>query len=111
MAVGADVLTHRPAPEAATWEAGDFFQNVPECDVNSSNRRGTHDAVAVPKVLAVHHLPKMLDPRRILTDDQLGEVLDRTDNRSRVPFERRFAPAEQAILVGEDFDKDPVPHP
>ena len=40
-----------------------------------------------------------------------GEVLDRADDRPRVPFERRLAPAEQAVLIGEDLDEHPVPHP
>ena len=69
------------------------------------------DAVAVPEVLAVHHLPEVLDARRVLADEQLGEVLDRPDDGARVPFERRLAPAEQAVLIGEDLDEDPVPHP
>ena len=36
---------------------------------------------------------------------------DGPDDAARVPFERRLAPAEQAVLVGEDLDEDPVPHP
>ena len=42
--------------------------------------------------------------------EQLGDVFDRADDRARVPFERRFAPAPQAGLVGEDLDEDPVAH-
>ena len=57
--------------------------------------------MAVPEVLAVHHLPEVLDPRRVFADEQLGEVLDRADDGARVPFERRLAPAEQPVLVGE----------
>ena len=32
------------------------------------------------------------------------------DDRARVPFERRFAPAPQARLVGQDLNEDPVAH-
>ena len=37
----------------------------------------------------------------ILADEQLGEILDRPDDRARVPLERRLAPAVQARLVGD----------
>src|SRR5918995_2552804 len=40
--------------------------------------RGTaHDAVGVPEVLPVHHLPEVLDPGGVLADEELGKVLDR----------------------------------
>ena len=86
-------------------------EDVPERDVDAADRRAADDAVAVPEVLAVHHLPEVLDPRRVFADDQLGEILDRADDRARVPLERRLAPAEQAGLVGDDLDEDPVAHP
>ncbi len=65
----------------------------------------------MPEVLAEHHLPKMLDASGILSNNQLGNVFNGADNRSRVPFQRRFAPAIQSGLVGQHFDKDPVAHP
>ena len=65
----------------------------------------------VPEVLAEHHLPEVLDPGRVLADDQLGDVLDRADDCAGVPFERRLTPAVRARLVGDDADEDPVPHP
>ena len=40
-----------------------------------------------------------------------GDVLDRADDAARVPFERGLAPAEEAGLIGDDFDEHPVPHP
>ena len=54
------------------------------------------DPARVPEVLAEHHLPEVLDPGRVLADDQLGDVLDRADDRARVPLERRLAPAVAA---------------
>jgi hypothetical protein len=47
----------------------------------------------------------MLDPGGIFADQQLRDVLDRADDRPRVPFERGFSPAPQAVLVGEDLDE------
>jgi hypothetical protein len=62
-------------------------------------------------VLAVHHLPQVLDARRILADQQRRKVLDRADDAARVPLERRLAPAVQARLVGMDLDENSVAHP
>jgi hypothetical protein len=39
-------------------------------------------------MLTEHHLPEVLDAARILADEQLGNILDRADDRARVPFER-----------------------
>ena len=41
---------------------------------------------------------------------QRRQVLDRADDRARLPLERRLAPAEEAGLVGVDADEHPVPH-
>ena len=111
MAVEADVVAHRPAPELVAGHAVHLAEDVPEGDVDAADRRAADDAVAVPEVLAVHHLPEVLDPRRVFADEQLGEVFDRADDGARVPFERRLAPAPQPGLVGQDFDEDPVAHP
>jgi hypothetical protein len=62
-------------------------------------------------MLAVHHLPQVLHPRRIFADQQLSDVLDCADDRPRMPLERRLAPAEEPVLVGQHLDEDPVPHP
>jgi len=67
--------------------------------------------VAVPEVLAVHHLPQVLDPRRVFADDELRQVFDRPDDGPGVPFQGRLAPPEEAVLVGEHLDEHPVPHP
>ena len=38
--------------------------DVPQGEVDAADRRRADDAVAVPEVLPVHHLPQMLDARR-----------------------------------------------
>ena len=68
------------------------------------------DAVAVPEMLAIHHLPEMLNACWIFSDEKLRNVFDRSNHTSRVPFQSRLAPAKQTILVRHDFDKDPVSH-
>src|SRR5438034_3861400 len=89
----------------------DLAEDVPKRDVDAARGRAAHDAVPVPEMLAVHGLPEMLDPRRILSDDEGLDVFDGTDHRARVPFERGLAPAPQPGLVGEHLDEHPVAHP
>ena len=96
MAVEPHVVAHRAAPELVARDAVHLAEDVPERDVDAAHRRAADDVVAVPEVLAEHHLPEVLDPRRVLADDQLGEVLDGADDRPRVPLERRLAPAVEA---------------
>ena len=111
MAVEANVIAHRPAPELVARDAVHLAEDVPQCDVDAAHRRAADDVVAVPEVLAEHHLPEVLDPGRVLADDQLGQILDGTDDRPRVPLERRLAPAVETVLVGDDANEHPVPHP
>ena len=86
-------------------------EDVPERDVDPAHGRPADDVVAVPEVLPEHHLPQVLDSRGVLADDQLREVLDRSDDGARVPLERRLAPPVEAGLVRHDPDEDPVAHP
>ena len=65
----------------------------------------------MPEMLSPHHLPKVFDAAWVFADDQFRQIFDRADDASRVPLERRFAPAEQSRLIGDDFDKHPVSHP
>src|SRR5438270_789798 len=86
-------------------------QDVPQGQVDAADGRGPHDAGAVPEVLAVHHLPEMLDARGIFADEQRGDVLNSSDDGARVPFQGGLSPAVQALLISEDLDEDPVAHP
>src|SRR4029450_1239374 len=110
-AIEAHLVTDAPAPEPVAGDTVHLAEDVPERDVDPAHRRAAGDAVRVPEVLAEHHLPEVLDPGRVLADDQLGDVLDRADDGARVPLERRLAPAVQPRLVRDDADEHPVPHP
>jgi hypothetical protein len=110
MAVGPHIVAHGSAEEFREWQVRDLADDVPEGEVDPGDGGGTHDAVAVPEMLAIHHLPEMLDPGRILADEERGKVLDRPDDAAGVPLERRFAPADETGLIGHDLDEDPVPH-
>ena len=105
------MVAHRAAPQLVAGHAVHLAEDVPERDVDPAHGRPADDVVAVPEVLAEHHLPQVLDARGVLADDQLREVLDRSDDGARVPLERRLAPAVEAGLVRHDPDEDPVAHP
>src|SRR5258708_18220035 len=110
MAIEADVVSDRPTPELVAGDAVDLAQDVPEGDVDAADGRTADNAGSMPKMLAVHHLPEVLDARGVLADEELADVLDGADHRPSVPFQRSFAPAEEARLIGTDFHKDPIPH-
>jgi len=105
------VVADRPAPELGTRHAAHLAEDVPQGQVDAGDGRGPDDAVPVPEVLPVHHLPEVLDPRRVFAHQQLGTVLHGPDDGPRVPLERGLAPAEQAVLIGEYLHEHPVPHP
>jgi len=105
------VVADGAAPELGAGEVRHLAEDVPEGDVDAGDRGGPLDAMAVPEVLADHHLPEMLDPRGILADDELGEILHRADDAAGVPFERGLAPAPEPGLVGDNLHEHPVPHP
>ena len=109
--VEAHVVADAPAPELVAGDAVHLAEEIPERDVDPAHRGAADDPARVPEVLAEHHLPEVLDPGRVLADDQLGDVLDRADDRARVPLERRLAPAVEPGLVGDHADEHPVAHP
>jgi hypothetical protein len=89
----------------------DFADDIPERDINSGDRSGSFNPAPVPEVLSPHHLPEMLYPGRIFTDQELGQIFNRTDHAPCVPFQSGLAPANQARLIGDHFDENPVTHP
>ncbi len=72
MAVRADRIAYRSAPQPMTRHAVDLAQYVPEGEVDAADRRAADDAVPVPEMLAVHRLPEVLDASRIFAHDQRG---------------------------------------
>ena len=58
-----------------------------------------------PKGLAVDFLVDVFDARRVFADQHGRKVFHRADDAARLPFERSFAPAIEAGLVGFDRTK------
>ena len=111
MGIGADVVADRTAPEFGAGHPGDFAHDVPEGDIDAGDGGRADDAVAMPEMLAIHHLPEIFDAGWVFADEELAEILDRADDAAGVPFEGRFTPADEPGLIGGDFDEDPVAHP
>ena len=111
MAIRSDVVTDRAAPELGAWQIGYLSKNIPQRQIDSRDGGGPHHSVTMPEMLAIHHLPEMLDPPGIFANEQAGNILDRSDHAFSMPFQRRLAPTVEAGLIGEDFDEDPIPHP
>ena len=84
--------------------AVDLPGDVPQGQVDAGDDRRADDPVAVPEVLAEHHLPEVLDPPGVLADDQLGQVGDRPDDGPGVPLQGRFPPAVQPRLIGGTYE-------
>ncbi len=111
VAIRPDVIPHGATPQLRTRHSGDLARDIPQRQIDPGDSRGADNPMAVPEMLAVHHLPQMLDPARVLAHHQLGQILHRTHHRPRVPFQRRLAPAVQPRLIGQHLDKHPIPHP
>src|ERR1700754_1055578 len=60
--------------------------------------------------MAIKLLVDMLDIPRILPDQHRSEIFNRTHDCAGLPFERRLPPTEQACLVRDDFNEDPIAH-
>jgi hypothetical protein len=83
--------------------------DVPERLLDGAHRR-EGDGTAAEERLAVHQLPQMLDPRRVLADDVLPILLDRRSDRARVGRQASL-PDPAHTFVRLDDDEEPVPRP
>ena len=108
--VGTYVVAHRTAPQFRAGQVGDLAEDIPQGDVDSGDGGSSNDPAAMPEVLAIHHLPQMLDPGRVFADEQHRQILDGTDDAPGVPLQGGLAPAVEAGLIGYHLDKDPVAH-
>src|SRR5690349_16010874 len=87
-----------------------FTGDIPKRNVDTANRCTTHNAVTMPEMLTVHHLPKMLYTTRIFTNQQLRQIFYGSNHTSGMPLKRRFAPTPKTRLICYNFNKDPIPH-
>ena len=111
MAIRPHIIPHRPTKHLRQRHVRHLAHDVPQREVDARDGRRAHDAVPVPEVLPVHHLPEILHARRVLTDKEMRHVLDRAHHAARVPLQRRLTPADEPRLIRDHFHKHPVSHP
>ena len=58
----------------------------------------------------LHHANRLFNIARIAAEQQGLQILHGADHASGLPFECRFAPAEQAGLIGLYAHEHPVAH-
>ena len=69
------MIANRPTPKLMHWHAVKFPKNVPQCQIDTANRGAPDNTVAMPEMLAKHHLPEVFDATRILADQKLADIL------------------------------------
>ena len=72
--------------------------------------RAADDDAATPEGVAIDRLPVVLDPRRILADQVLRDVVDRADDRLGLAFQAGLTDPGDAG-VGAHLDEDQVGAP
>ena len=74
-----------------------FAANVPQCLIDSGDRRAKHRATPV-KAADIHQLPQMLHLHRIAADNQILQVHHAGHRGRSLAFERGFPPADYALI-------------
>jgi hypothetical protein len=83
--------------------------DIPQGLIDSAQGRQVGDA-APPEILPVHDLPEVLNPPRILPDQQNRQVLHGPGYRLGFPFQGGLAPSIQSRLASIHPDEDPISH-
>ena len=109
MVVIAQRVANRSAKQLADRFSGLLALDVPKRLIDAADGGHAGNAVA-PEILAMHDLPEVFDTKRVLADEQYGEVLDRPGHALRFPLQGRLAPTPQPGFTGLYLDEDPVAH-
>src|SRR5690606_9177276 len=104
--VAADPRVHPdPIPYRATEQRVHRYAvrlpgDVPQRLIETGHRAGEYGSTAVEAALG-EHMPVVFDPPRVLSDQVLGEHVDRGPYDLGAPFDDRLAPAHQAVVGGD----------
>ena len=105
-AVGFDFVAHQPAHQLPDRRVQHFAFDIPQRLVDAGD--GAHqDRPPAVEARAVHHLPKVVNARRILTNQVFTQLVHRRFYGTRPPFNHRFAPAHNPF-IGFDFQEHPA---
>ena len=99
--VGAQPVPGRPAQELVDRHPGELALDVPQRHVHGGDR-GHRDRAAAPVRGPVQELPGVLDPVRVLADQQLRDVLLQIRGHGELaPVQGRVADPGHAVLGGD----------
>ena len=104
--VEADPVAHPAAEQLVDRDAERLAEDVPQRLLDAGDG-AADDHAAAPERVAVDRLPVVLDPRRVLADQVLLDVVDRADDRLGFSFQTGLADAGDPG-VGRDLDEDQV---
>ena len=96
-------VIERPAQQLIDRAAEHLAADVPERLVYARERR-TQDWTRAVKGMNVDRLPEVLNPHRILADQEVAQIVHGGDHGAGFPFESGFSPADDAG-VRFDFDE------
>jgi hypothetical protein len=105
--VDADSLTRRAAEELVDRDAEPLALEIPERDVDAGN--GAHDHLPGRPEGAAHELrPPVLDPRGILSHEELGAVVEDAEHAAPLSGQAGLADARQPLVGADENDDDGV---
>ena len=105
--IAPDALTHRPAEKLIDRHTQRLPLDVPQRDLDPTDRRHLHNATPHVKVV-IQRLPVLLDPPRLLTHQKLPELLHHRRHR---PRPRRSLTPSRNPLIRLDLHEHIVPRP
>ena len=105
-AVGFDFIAHQATQQLPDRRIQRLPFDVPQRLVNTGDR-AHQDRSAAIKAGAVHDLPQIVDPRRILANQIVPQLMYRRLHGARPAFDDRLAPADYP-LVGFNLEEHPA---
>jgi hypothetical protein len=107
VAVDPHPLARRPAEEVVNGNAEPLPLEVPERNVDPGDR--AHDHLSGRPECAANHLaPPVLDPRRVLPDQQVAEVVEDAEHAASATGEARLADPCQPLVGADEHDEHGV---
>ena len=103
-AVGLHAVAHAAAEQLVDRYTERLALDVPQCLVDPGD--GTHqDRAATIETAPVERLPQIVDPRRVLSDQVVRQLMDGRFDRLRASFDDGLSPTDDS-LVGVTLRKN-----
>ena len=105
-AIDPHLLAHRPAQQRMHRLVQHLALDVPQRLVDAGQRAHVNGAAAI-KAAAIQHRPMILDRRRVLADQIIGQLGDTGRHGFGAALHHRLAPAGDAF-IGLDLQEQPA---